>query len=96
MSFTEDDEKQLKEIRTFLQQYRQKRVANLLRGPYICPKCNKDHFFGVKTTKKTEKDITNIYNFECRYKPCGFKANEKINGNDSIIDAYNRLMDRER
>jgi len=97
MIHVDDDEieTELKQIRDSVQQYRQKKVSALMRGPYICPKCRKDHFFGKTTTTKTEKEIINVYNFECRYKGCGFKATDKKTGNDSIIDAYNRLIDRE-
>jgi transcription elongation factor Elf1 len=95
MSFTEEDAQQLKELRDSFQQYRQNRVTNLLKGPYICPKCHKDLFFCQTSSKRIDEKLNNIYNFVCKYKPCNFRYTEKTTGKDSVIDAYNRLIDRE-
>ena len=95
MIHIDDTEAELRTIRTAIQEQRHKKMSNLLRGPYICPRCKKDHFFGKTTTKRTETGTFNTYSFICRYKPCGFSAIETGFGMDTIIDGYNRLIDRE-
>lgn len=85
-------QKQIDEVAEYKQsltEHRRNNVRNMLKGPYICPICKKDQLFSTKT--KTENGYTFV--FECKNKPCSSTFKEP-DAKGSIIDAYNRLIDR--
>lgn len=80
---------EIEEYKTSLAEHRKNNIHVMLKGPYTCPICKKDQLFSTKV--KTDNNY--IFIFECKNKHCRSTFKE-LDAQGSIIDAYNRLIDR--
>jgi transcription elongation factor Elf1 len=80
---------EIEEYKASLTEHRRNNVHNMFKGPYICPMCKKDQLFSTKI--KTDNNY--IFVFECKNIHCRSTFKE-LDAKGSIIDAYNRLIDR--
>ena len=81
---------EIEEYKTLISEHRKNNIHNMLRGPYVCPICKKDQLYSTKV--KTD-DGKYVFIFECKNKHCNSTFKEH-DAQGSIIDAYNRLIDR--